>query len=167
MHTWLVCGKNLNIVSMCAVSPWCTHRTPLVVKKNFSSFPVAVNSSIKLGPLVFPVISICNHGEHYETPCINFWFLKVLKLNCNIFNKSWRSSENHRTIGSWYRKLLTACQKKHERFKIHLQVTVKFWQPFLRKKAGSFLEIPSSRKCNNTHTSLANRVEMIVFTWVV
>ena len=35
--------------------PWCTHRTSLVIKKtkNFFSFPVAVNSSIKLGPLVF------------------------------------------------------------------------------------------------------------------
>ena len=33
--------------------PWCTHRTSLVVKKNFFSFPVAVNNSIKVGPLVF------------------------------------------------------------------------------------------------------------------
>jgi hypothetical protein len=32
--------------------PWCTHRTSLVVK-NFLSFPVAVNNSIKVGPLVF------------------------------------------------------------------------------------------------------------------
>ena len=33
--------------------PWCTHRTSLGVKKNFFSFPVAVNNSIKVGPLVF------------------------------------------------------------------------------------------------------------------
>ena len=34
--------------------PWCTHRTSLVVKKkNFFSFPVAVNNSIKVGPLAF------------------------------------------------------------------------------------------------------------------
>jgi len=32
--------------------PWCTHRMSLV-KKNFFSFPVAVNKSIKVGPLVF------------------------------------------------------------------------------------------------------------------
>jgi len=32
---------------------WCTHRTSLVVKKNFLSFPVAVKNSIKVGPLVF------------------------------------------------------------------------------------------------------------------
>ena len=34
--------------------PWCTHRTSLVVKKkNSFSLPVAVNNSIKVGPLVF------------------------------------------------------------------------------------------------------------------
>jgi hypothetical protein len=33
--------------------PWYTYRTSLVVKKNFFSFPVAVNDSIKVGPLVF------------------------------------------------------------------------------------------------------------------
>jgi hypothetical protein len=32
---------------------WCTSRTSLVVKKNFFSFPVAVNNSIKVDPLVF------------------------------------------------------------------------------------------------------------------
>ena len=33
--------------------PWCTHRTSLVVKKKlFFSFPLAVNSSNNLGPLV-------------------------------------------------------------------------------------------------------------------
>jgi len=31
----------------------CTHRTSLVVKKNFFSFPEAVNNSIKVGPSVF------------------------------------------------------------------------------------------------------------------
>jgi hypothetical protein len=33
--------------------PWCTHPTSLVVKNNFFSFPVAVNNSIKVRPLVF------------------------------------------------------------------------------------------------------------------
>jgi hypothetical protein len=33
-------------------------------QKNFFSFPVAVNNSIKVEPLVFLVINICNHGEH-------------------------------------------------------------------------------------------------------
>ena len=31
---------------------------------------MAVNSSIKVGPFVFLVINVCNHGEHYEMPYI-------------------------------------------------------------------------------------------------
>jgi hypothetical protein len=74
--------------------PWCTHRTVCRIirgahielcavssvvhtsnissckRKNFFSFPVAVNNSIKVGPLVF-FLNVCNHGEHYETPCIS------------------------------------------------------------------------------------------------
>jgi len=37
--------------SMCATR--VTHRTSIVVKKNFFIFPVAVNNSIKVCPLVF------------------------------------------------------------------------------------------------------------------
>ena len=38
--------------------PWCTHQTSVVAnisscQKNFFSFPVVVNNSIKVGPLVF------------------------------------------------------------------------------------------------------------------
>jgi hypothetical protein len=33
--------------------PWCVHRTSLVVKNTFSILSMAVNSSIKVGPLVF------------------------------------------------------------------------------------------------------------------
>ena len=46
--------KFLNIVSMCAVSPAVhTSNISSYKKKNFFSFPVAVNNSIKVGPLVF------------------------------------------------------------------------------------------------------------------
>ena len=46
--------KNLNILPMCAESPAVHNRSSLVVKKkNFFSFPVAVNNSIKLDPVVF------------------------------------------------------------------------------------------------------------------
>ena len=50
-----VCNKNLNIVSMCAVSPvvHISNISSCQKKKNFFSFPVAVNNSIKVGPLVF------------------------------------------------------------------------------------------------------------------
>ena len=50
-----VCGENLNNVSMCAVSPM-VHTSNIYScqkKKNFFGFPVAVNNSIKVGPLVF------------------------------------------------------------------------------------------------------------------
>ena len=52
---WRVCGNNLNILSMRAVSP--VVHTPKISncqkKKNFFSFPVTVNNSIEVGPLVF------------------------------------------------------------------------------------------------------------------
>ena len=49
-----VCGKNLRIVSVCAMS-YAVHTSNIssFQKKNFFSFPVAVNSYIKVGPLVF------------------------------------------------------------------------------------------------------------------
>jgi hypothetical protein len=49
-----VWGKNLNIVSMCAVSP-VVHKSNIssCQKKDFFNVPVAVNNSIKVGPLVF------------------------------------------------------------------------------------------------------------------
>jgi len=49
-----VCGKNLNIVSMCAVSP-VVHTANICScqKRPLFSFSVAVNNSIKVGPLVF------------------------------------------------------------------------------------------------------------------
>jgi hypothetical protein len=40
---WCVCGKNLNIVSMCAVSPVVHTSNISSCKKLFVSFPVAVN----------------------------------------------------------------------------------------------------------------------------
>ena len=51
---WHVCSNNLNIVSMCAVSPVVhTYNTSSCQKKLFFSCLVAVNNSIKVGPLVF------------------------------------------------------------------------------------------------------------------
>jgi len=47
-----VCGKNLYIVSMFAVSP-VVHISNISVVKKKKSFPVAVNNSIKVGPSVF------------------------------------------------------------------------------------------------------------------
>ena len=66
---WYVCDKNKNIVSMCAVSlVVLTSNIPSCKKKKFS-FLVDVKNSIKIGPLVFLFMNVCNHGEHYETTC--------------------------------------------------------------------------------------------------
>ena len=48
-----VCGKNLNIVSMCAISHVVHTSNISSCQKNFFSFPVVVNNSIKVGPLTF------------------------------------------------------------------------------------------------------------------
>jgi hypothetical protein len=54
MHPcWRVCGKSLNIVSMCALSPVVHTLNISSCQKNLFSFPVAVKNSIKVGPLVF------------------------------------------------------------------------------------------------------------------
>ena len=56
-----VCGKNLNIISMCAVSP-VVHTANICScqKRPLFSFSVAVNNSIKVGPLVFLLWYIFN-----------------------------------------------------------------------------------------------------------
>jgi hypothetical protein len=43
--------------------PWCTHRTSIAVKKIFFSVFLWLWTTVI-------VINVCNHGEHYETPCI-------------------------------------------------------------------------------------------------
>ena len=55
IHTRIrVYGNNLNIVSMCAVSPVVhTSNISSCQKKKVFKFPVAVKNSIKVGPLVF------------------------------------------------------------------------------------------------------------------
>ena len=48
-----VCGTNLNIVSMCAVSPVVDTSNISSCQQQKISFLVAVKNSIKVGPLVF------------------------------------------------------------------------------------------------------------------
>jgi hypothetical protein len=49
-----VCVARTWILYWCVpCHPLCTHQISLVIKKKFLSFPVAVNNSIKIGPLVF------------------------------------------------------------------------------------------------------------------
>jgi len=68
MHPyWRVCGKNLNIVSMCAVSPVVhTSNSSSCQKKPLFSFPVAVNNSINpLNPELNPICYLLALLAHY------------------------------------------------------------------------------------------------------
>jgi hypothetical protein len=58
MHAcWRVCGRNLNIVSMCAVSP-VVHSSNISSCKKIS-FPVVLNNSIKVFPLRYALWVSC------------------------------------------------------------------------------------------------------------
>jgi hypothetical protein len=50
---WRVCGKNLNIVSMCAVSSEVHTSNVSSCQTKFSGLAEAVNNFIKVDPLVF------------------------------------------------------------------------------------------------------------------
>jgi hypothetical protein len=70
MHPcWGVCGKNLNIVSMCAVSPVVHTSNISSYKKTISIFLWLWTISLRW-VLRFLVINVCNHEEYYETSCI-------------------------------------------------------------------------------------------------
>jgi hypothetical protein len=59
--------------------PWCTHRTTLLEKRKLFLFSCGCLKFHSGSSFSFPVINVCNHGEHYETPCIpqegedDFW----------------------------------------------------------------------------------------------
>jgi hypothetical protein len=87
MHPcWRVCENNLNIVSMCAVSP-------VVHTSNVSSCQKKLQCSCGCEQFHsgrsfgFLVINVCSHSEHYETPCIiqctswNFYFPRCTSLS--------------------------------------------------------------------------------------
>ena len=83
-----VCGNNLNILSMCAVSPvvHTSNISSCQKKKNFFfSFPSGCEQFHKGRSFGSLVINVCNHGEHYETPCI---FLHYL-INARFSRKNW------------------------------------------------------------------------------
>ena len=57
---------------MCVVSPVVhTSNIPSCQKKNFFTFPVAVNNSIKVGPLVFLLYMFVITENIMIPPCVN------------------------------------------------------------------------------------------------
>jgi len=67
---WRVCGKNLNIVSMCTVSPVVHTSNISSCKKKLFRFSCVCEKFHEGMSFGFLVINVCNHREHYETPCI-------------------------------------------------------------------------------------------------
>jgi len=51
---------------------WCTHRTSLVVKRKPFKFSCGCEQFHYGRCFGFLVINVCNHGEHYETPCMTY-----------------------------------------------------------------------------------------------
>ena len=77
-----VCGNNLNIISMCSVSPvvHTSNISSCQKKKNFFSFPVAVKNSIEVGPLVF-LLQMFVITENIIKRPLYFMSLNVLQIN--------------------------------------------------------------------------------------
>ena len=71
-------------------------------KKNFFSFPVVVNNSIKVGQgrsFGVLVINVCNHGEHYETPYIYIhMYVSNNPNSCFILGLSYLSADNSKKV---------------------------------------------------------------------
>ena len=64
---WRVCGNNLN---MCAVSPVVHTSYISSCQKELFQFSCGCEKFHYDRSFGFLVINVCNHGEHYETPCI-------------------------------------------------------------------------------------------------
>jgi hypothetical protein len=81
---------------MCAVSPVVHASNISSCQKKIFSFPLAVNNSIKVGPFGFLVINVCNHGEHYETPCIKRFQANLIPVyaNSESFNEVKQTKRN-------------------------------------------------------------------------
>jgi hypothetical protein len=83
---------------MWAVSPWCTHRNYLFVKilVQFSCGCEQFHWGRSFG---FLVINLCNHGEHYETPCTPADRTVCLYLHTRYISKlkqvSWNNNNSN------------------------------------------------------------------------
>jgi hypothetical protein len=80
---WRTCGSNLNIVSMCAVSPVVHTSNTSSCQKKLFQFSCSCEKFYYGRSFGFLVINVCNHGEHYETPCI------LLQVGDEGSNKMW------------------------------------------------------------------------------
>jgi hypothetical protein len=71
MHPcWRVCGKNLNIVWMCAVSPVVHTSNISSCQKKLFQFSCGCEQIHWGRSFGFRVTNVCNDGQHYEKLCI-------------------------------------------------------------------------------------------------
>jgi hypothetical protein len=90
-HCWRVCSKNLNIASMCAVSPVVHTSNVSSCQKKLFQFYCGCEQFHQCRSFGFLTINICNQGEHYETPCISVLIVKyivksrILAYECGCF----------------------------------------------------------------------------------
>jgi len=68
--SWRMCGKNLNILSMCAVPPTMHTSNISSCQKKLFQFSCGCEQFHWGRSFGFLVINVGFHGEHYETPCI-------------------------------------------------------------------------------------------------
>jgi len=83
-----VCGKNLNNVSMCAVSPMVHTSNIYSCKKKKNQFYCGCEQFHLGRSFGFLVINVSNHTEHYETPCILLHPIARLKMwnkECKLY----------------------------------------------------------------------------------
>ena len=75
--------------------PWCTHQTSLVVKKSFFNFPVAVNNSVKVDPLVFLLYMFVITENITKRP-VKLWMINwkvVVVKPCDLLTGIFRLSD--------------------------------------------------------------------------
>jgi hypothetical protein len=82
---WCACGKNLNIISMCVVSPMVhTSNISSCQKKKLFQFSCGCEQFHYGRSFGFLGINVCNHREHYEMPGINYKSTNVNNLTSKI-----------------------------------------------------------------------------------
>jgi hypothetical protein len=102
MHPcWRVCDKNLNIVSMCAVSTVVHTSKISSCQINFFSFPLAVSNSMKVGPLVLLLQMFVITENIMKRPVFNIFFWGGTATKC--FGK---------LSSRWVNFFIIRCKKK-------------------------------------------------------
>jgi len=77
---------------------WCTHRASLIVKKVFQ-FSCGCEQFHLGRSFGFIVINVCNHGQHYETPCR--YNLRSLRFTLKHLKRSYMFRPHNHPQGAY------------------------------------------------------------------